>query len=632
MLFSSILSAQAPIFFTNTFDTPPTLAATETAGAWYPDRYPPTIFEQYNFNGENVLHVGIRLADAYWNRPLVNHNTFSNTQGRKFDLSSGNGFGTALIADLYVGADWNTNHRMATLWSSACDSTGANVINNYVGFRNSTGSDPGFYVFGYHNTGGYTLLPYAVTYGQWYSLKIDLTDTAFVYSINGTVVLSDDSLSGTKYFSNLILEAYNFADSTLTTDPSPAYEEYDVYWDNVGAMREPTVYSNPAPVDLGAAGTYRALAGTDLTVGATCTVHGNVGGVNSVTVNTGGSVTGTTDIANPAATAGFNALTAAISAVQSRIADSTLTVVDLGGMLLGRGVYVGTGTLGITGTLTLHGTATDTFIIRTGSPGTSLITSANSIVALTGGALASNVIWQTGSSAELGASSTFKGIILAGTTIVQDANASFDGRAMAQTTVLLNGPSVLPVELVSFTATASGMNANLHWSTATEINNSGFEIQRRQTSDWAKVGFVAGAGTSNAPRNYSYTDSKLSAGSYSYRLKQIDNNGAFTYGSTVEVAISSTPAAFALSQNYPNPFNPSTVISYQLPVNSRVTLKVYDMLGQEVATLVNGPQEAGVYTVSFNTSKGTPGLSSGVYIYRLEAGSFVSTKKLVLMR
>jgi len=94
------------------------------------------------------------------------------------------------------------------------------------------------------------------------------------------------------------------------------------------------------------------------------------------------------------------------------------------------------------------------------------------------------------------------------------------------------------------------MNTNLHWSTATEINNSGFEIQRRQTSqrvelstDWAKVGFVAGAGTSNAPRNYSYTDSKLSAGSYSYRLKQIDNNGAFTYGSTVEVAISSAPAS-----------------------------------------------------------------------------------------
>ena len=150
LFFSSLLLAQAPVLFTDTFDVPPTLASSQTSGAWYPDRYPPTIFEQYNLSGENVLHVGIRLADAYWNRPLVNHNSFSNTQGRKFDLSSGNSFGTSLIADLYVGPDWNTKHRMASLWSSACDSTGANVINNYVGFRNSNGSTPGFYVFGYH--------------------------------------------------------------------------------------------------------------------------------------------------------------------------------------------------------------------------------------------------------------------------------------------------------------------------------------------------------------------------------------------------------------------------------------------------------------------------------------------------
>jgi hypothetical protein len=98
------------------------------------------------------------------------------------------------------------------------------------------------------------------------------------------------------------------------------------------------------------------------------------------------------------------------------------------------------------------------------------------------------------------------------------------------------------------------------------------------------------------------------------------------------VAISSAPAAFALSQNYPNPFNPSTVISYQLPVNSQVTLKVYDMLGREVATLVNGEMKAGSYSVPFNTSKGTLGFSSGVYVYRLEAGSFISTRKLVLMK
>jgi hypothetical protein len=267
-------------------------------------------------------------------------------------------------------------------------------------------------------------------------------------------------------------------------------------------------------------------------------------------------------------------------------------------------------------------------------------------VALTGGALASNVFWQVGSSATI--DGDFRGNILALTAITQNSGSSINGRALARNSfVTVNGTAVLPVELVSFTGTASGMNANLHWSTATEINNSGFEVQRCQTAqqvevstDWAKVGFVAGAGTSNAPRNYSYTDNNLSAGSYSYRLKQIDNNGAFTYGTTVEVAISSAPQAFALLQNYPNPFNPSTVISYQLPVNSQVTLKVYNLLGQEVATLVNAHQEAGSYTVSFNTNNGALILSSGVYIYRLvanaipsgQAGSFISTKKLVLMK
>ncbi len=253
-------------------------------------------------------------------------------------------------------------------------------------------------------------------------------------------------------------------------------------------------------------------------------------------------------------------------------------------------------------------------------------------IVLVGGALASNIFWQVAGQVTLVGTAAMKGVILGQTGIAFGSDGTLDGRALAQTLVTLITNTVFPVELVSFTATADRMNTDLHWSTATEINNSGFEIQRRQTSDWTKVGFVAGAGTSNAPRNYSYTDNNLSAGSYAYRLKQIDNNGAFKYGTTVEVTISSAPQAFALSQNYPNPFNPSTVISYQLPVNSQVILKVYNILGQEVATLVNGTQEAGAYTVSFNTNEGTLGLSSGVYIYRLQAGSFVSTKKLVLMK
>jgi len=189
----------------------------------------------------------------------------------------------------------------------------------------------------------------------------------------------------------------------------------------------------------------------------------------------------------------------------------------------------------------------------------------------------------------------------------------------------------LPVELVSFTATVDRMNANLRWSTATEVNNYGFEIERRQTAQWQKVGFVAGAGNSNAPRDYSYTDNNLSPGRYTYRLKQIDNNGAFSYHGSVEVEIGGAPHEFGLSQNYPNPFNPSTQIQYSLAKAAQVSLKIYNLLGLEVATLVNGRQEAGSYTVPFNTT-GTHSLSSGVYFCRLEAGSFVSTKRLILMK
>jgi len=200
-----------------------------------------------------------------------------------------------------------------------------------------------------------------------------------------------------------------------------------------------------------------------------------------------------------------------------------------------------------------------------------------------------------------------------------------------------SGP--LPVELTSFTASVIISSVELKWVTVTEVNNYGFEVERRQSAqrvelstDWVKVGFVAGAGTSNSPRNYFYTDNNLSAGSYTYRLKQIDNNGAFTYGTSAEVEIGLMPQAFALLQNYPNPFNPSTSIQYSLEKAGMVSLKVYNLLGQEVATLVNGPLEAGSYSVPFNTNTGTLSLSSGVYFYRLEAGSFVSTKKLILMK
>ena len=195
--------------------------------------------------------------------------------------------------------------------------------------------------------------------------------------------------------------------------------------------------------------------------------------------------------------------------------------------------------------------------------------------------------------------------------------------------------AALPVELTSFTATETSALSTLHWQTATEVNNYGFDIEKavfsKRSSDisWKKVGFVEGVGNSNSPKEYSFTDKNISSGKYSYRLKQIDRDGKFIYSSEVEVTVA-VPKLFALAQNYPNPFNPTTTISYQLPANSFTTLKVYDALGKEVATLVNEMKEAGSYDVQLSTNNYQ--LSSGVYFYKMTTGKFSAVKKLILLK
>jgi hypothetical protein len=200
------------------------------------------------------------------------------------------------------------------------------------------------------------------------------------------------------------------------------------------------------------------------------------------------------------------------------------------------------------------------------------------------------------------------------------------------------GGSALPVELTSFTGSILDNKVTLNWKTTTEVNNYGFNIERRiveavnpksqnTTANWEKVGFVKGNGASSSVHNYSYTDANVSSGTYVYRLKQIDNDGIFKYSSEAEVTIT-IPNVFALNQNYPNPFNPSTVIGYSLPVTGSVCLKVYDIVGREVATLVNETKEAGSYQVTFNASK----LASGVYFYKLQSSSYTSVKKLLMIK
>jgi len=232
--------------------------------------------------------------------------------------------------------------------------------------------------------------------------------------------------------------------------------------------------------------------------------------------------------------------------------------------------------------------------------------------------------------------------------------------------------SALPVQLTSFSATANRLDAVLRWATATEVSNYGFEIERRLAStslsltstslsptstslsltstplsptstslsltstplslaigSWMRIGFVEGAGTSNAPRDYSFTDKNVPPGRYAYRIKQIDHDGTFEYFGDAEVEIGLAPKKFTLSEGYPNPFNSTTTIEFTLPEDGRAILSVYNMLGQQVATLFDGETFAGrIMQAKFDASR----FPSGIYFSRLEFGGKALTRKIVLMR
>jgi len=190
----------------------------------------------------------------------------------------------------------------------------------------------------------------------------------------------------------------------------------------------------------------------------------------------------------------------------------------------------------------------------------------------------------------------------------------------------------VPVELASFTAEVVDGMVELTWITATETNNQGFEVQRKSESEFETLAFINGNGTTTETHVYSYTDRNVKAGTYSYRLKQVDFDGTFEYSNVIEADVQS-PAIFALEQNYPNPFNPSTTINFRLAADSKVNLKIFNVLGQEVATLLNGNFVAGSHTVNFTASA----LNSGVYMYRIEATgndgtNFTSVKKMILTK
>lgn len=207
----------------------------------------------------------------------------------------------------------------------------------------------------------------------------------------------------------------------------------------------------------------------------------------------------------------------------------------------------------------------------------------------------------------------------------------------APQTIFAGDSIPLPVELNSFVATTIKNEVILDWVTGHELNNNLFEVQRAIfnsgiISDYVTVGTVYSKGNSNLPQAYKYSDKNLFAGSYAYRLKQIDLNGNFEYFTLNTQVIIGQPNSFSVSQNYPNPFNPTTTINYEMPFDGFVKLIVFDNLGREVKTLMNGNVNAGYYKTEFNASE----LPSGVYFYRINASSgsknFEKVLKMMLVK
>jgi photosystem II stability/assembly factor-like uncharacterized protein len=255
--------------------------------------------------------------------------------------------------------------------------------------------------------------------------------------------------------------------------------------------------------------------------------------------------------------------------------------------------------------------------------------------------ISENIVWVTGSSGVVGFSTDggtswttstsfpLHGITLSTRTMYSlEAKGAYLWVAGGTGTIIRGYSDPIPVELVSFSATAGKEGITLYWNTATETNNSGFEIEQRKDGQvWENIGFVTGNGTTTLPSGYTFNVKVTAPGKYTFRLKQIDYDGTYSYSPEVEIDAEG-PVSYTLTQNYPNPFNPSTTINFIIPVKEYVTLRIYDILGNLVTELLAGEKEAGSYTVNFDASK----ISSGVYLYELKAGSFTSARKMLLMK
>jgi hypothetical protein len=239
----------------------------------------------------------------------------------------------------------------------------------------------------------------------------------------------------------------------------------------------------------------------------------------------------------------------------------------------------------------------------------------------------------SGNSVNIGLMINTEGLELGDYTMDMEITTNDPVHTLVVVPITMTIDNAVPVELVSFNAEIVDENVVLNWSTATETNNSGFQIEKRQKSDvkgqteFSFVGFVNGKGTTTEKTFYSFIEKNNKPGTYLYRLKQTDFNGTFSYSNEIEVEVSA-PKDFALYQNYPNPFNPSTKIKFALPIKTNLTLSVYNTLGEKVAEIFYGEMEEGYHEMMFNAS----GLSSGIYFYKIESENFNATKKMTLIK
>ncbi|MCX6145102.1 MAG: ice-binding family protein [Ignavibacteriales bacterium] len=429
--------------------------------------------------------------------------------------------------------------------------------------------------------------------------------------------------------------------------------------------------SNPSPVNLGTAGNFVVLAQTGISTTGTTHITGDIGispaaatfmtgfGLIADATNqfsTSSYITGRAYAANYAVptpakmTTAIGDMGTAFTDAAGRAPDSIeVGAGNITGKTLTRGVYKwSTGLTISAGGVTLSGSATDVWIFQIAGN----LTVANAAhVNLSGGAQASNIFWKVSGNTSLGTTAAMSGVILCQTQIALSTGASFNGRALAQTAVTLDanaitdpGTSSPPSNIP--TITGISLPTVNRGSVGVKVTITGSNFATGVTSVDFGAGVTVNSIVVNSPTSITANITLASAATAGTRTVTVTNSGSgggsatlpsgFTVGTGtatfVEQVSSSVPSAFELDQNYPNPFNPSTRIQYSLAKATQVSLKVYNLIGNVVATLVNDYQEAGSYSVPFSSSRETFDLSSGVYFYRLEAGSFVSTKKLILVK